>query len=210
MGARRYLWGTMGVFITPAASRFNSIQSKGNKTMSTVYDPMVKLSGEQAIARAALRVVPLIVEHFKSFDGERAIIANGARSAKFQKVTDRFGDAVRALKIDTLRCYVDSSIYSVSVKMDVTEPDPGREVVNYFNDYIYIGELKDRETFSYTFDQKAISEAYAYRNRIVAVTPAELTQALAEYKALLKQAAAVQESMPYCLKALFDAQRHYL
>ena len=44
------------------------------------------IEGERALFTEYAKIIPLIEKHFADFDGQRAIIASGDRSAKFARI----------------------------------------------------------------------------------------------------------------------------
>jgi len=155
------------------------------------------LNGEKSFAGKMLGVIPLIDEYFKSFDGERAAVKSG-RSAKFQKVTDAFGEKVNELMNDNaFRCYVGESVYFVYIKADVRVSNNSGSC-SYFGNNVYIGELdRDSGVFKYTFDEEHYFDAYT---KVLSITEESLEAKKAKIAELKKEIDGIESSIPYSIK----------
>lgn len=157
-------------------------------------DINIKFDGEQALAQEALKIIPLIEKHFKPFNGQRAHTKSQGTAAAFRKVVRAFQD--EAATLTGARIGVDNRFQSVSIDIDINQPDPNSDHgCNYFKTYMYCGEIKSGEdTFSYEFDQAACEVPY---NKILSITLGDIYAARKAAQEAHAALEVVKKSIPY-------------
>jgi hypothetical protein len=171
-----------------------------------------KLKGEQLAAELGLALIPAIEKHFKPFDGEKAFIQPG-RSAKFNKVVKAFEDDIEPIverftvpsNNQRVRVYVDSSRYSISIKLDVTQPEKeisgGGAVVDYYKEWIYIAQVGDSVTFEYDFKEDETRERLGMFGEL---TVATIKDVIANVKRLNEEIDKERERVPSVFRDMVD------
>ena len=164
-----------------------------------------KLQGEQQVAREAAKLSPLIEKHFKPFDGERALLKNGGRSAKFQKVIDAF--RTDCASMTDARIIVDDN-YSVAIKIDINQPDPEKpgSGTYYYYHTIYCGQIDksfSNPTGIYTYEYK-MQDVLDYAERVLSVSEKQIGIVAADIAAHKKAIERLQDSIPYQFRELIN------
>lgn len=163
-----------------------------------IYNAKDKYNGERDLAAEILKIIPLIEKHFKPFNGERALIQSG-RSAKFEKVCKDFRDECE--KISDARIYVDGSMYSMHVNIDIHRPDTGKQSCSYYKDYLHIARLDhdNPQAFRYTFKPE---ESIKVREAILSTDFSTLERINSEIKQKRDDISTLKSSIPYTFKSL--------
>lgn len=158
------------------------------------------IEGERALFTEYARVIPLIEQWFKGFDGERAILANGDRSAAFARLNREFN--AHCSRVTKARAFIDShSGLSAWLKIDITLPDPrpGCSGCVYFSHSVPVGQIdhfgpQASQKFEYTFNA---DEAREHVKKILAVEPEQLQAARDDIEKLQATIARLTASVPY-------------
>lgn len=174
--------------------------------MTTIYDPAIKLHGEQTLATEFLKIIPLIEKHFKPMHGERARIGNGEFSAKFNKAIKAFRE--EAATLTDARIYTDCRVSSVALNIDVSEQDPERQHWNYFRDCGWFGSIPlggygnpNADLFEYDFDEKELTDRL---QSILKITLKDITDTRDTLKELDQAREVLLKSLPYAFRELLE------
>jgi len=161
------------------------------------------VEGERALFTEYSKVVPLIEQFFKDFDGKRAILASGDRSAAFARVNREFSAACQC--VTKARAFIDShNGMSAWLKIDITLPDPrpGSSGCVYFSHSVPVGEIdhfgpEATQGFKYTFNA---DEAREHVEKILAVEPKELQHVRDDIEILQRAIESRLAEIPYQFK----------
>ncbi len=172
--------------------------------MSKLQD---KLNGEHALATIGIELLPLIETHFKPFDGQRAILASGGKSAKFKTCLRRF--RADAVKLSDARISCDL-LYSARIDFDINRPITGSDcTVEYFRDAIYFGEIHSGNfqeaatgIFTYKLDIYAGDGYREKAEQILATTIDDIERVQQETSDALEQLRKSKDSISYVFRDL--------
>jgi hypothetical protein len=171
--------------------------------MPNLKDIDFAIEGEKALFTEYAKVIPLIEKHFEKFDGERAILASGDRSAAFARINREFHEDCK--DTTTARAFIDSANgMSAWLKIDITLPDTVNNSSGcvYFSHSVPIGQIdhfgpQATQNFEYTFNA---DEARKHVDKILAADAGELRTARDDIAKLQATIEKITAAIPYQFK----------